>query len=94
MSGEIKVKVREGFSKDPRYKTYPYWYLEILGENDTTIKITPSYEQLKKMLLEIFEHERQVDISRDRKPDAVKWQTFINEVLAISKNRTLNDYIN
>jgi len=94
MSGKIKLKVREGISKDPRYKTYPYWSWEITGEDGVTTNITPSYAQLKKALIEIFVHEKKVDISRNRKPDAVKWKDFINNVLEESKNNKLLEEYN
>lgn len=81
MTGEIKLKIKKGISKDPRYEYYPYWYLEITGESGQKINITPSFAQLRSMLLDIFEHEKAVDMSRSRKPDAPKWIKFLNDTL-------------
>ena len=89
MAGEIRVKVRNGLSRDPRYESYPYWYLEVIGDDNTMTEITPSYQQLKDMLIAVFKHEQYVDKTRNRKPNATKWMNFINEVLLEAKQSAL-----
>lgn len=69
MTGEIKVKIAQGNSKDPRYDYYPYWKLTVIDEDSgKQVDITPTYEQIKKMITQFLLHELYVDISpRKRK---------------------------
>jgi len=72
MSGKIEVKVRPGKSLDIRYKAYPEWYLEILGENGDITTLSPSFSDLRRMLKDILVHEFRVDATRKRKKDMIK----------------------
>lgn len=80
MSGIIKLKVREGYSKDKRYPYYPEWCLEIIGENNNKIEVSPSYFQLLELFKKIMQHERIVDITRKRKKDSIKWLKFFEQL--------------
>jgi len=77
MSGQIKVKVRKGISKDPRYAYYPEWYLEIEGENNTKTTISPKFDEMTNILIEILKHEKKVDLTRKRKPNFEKYKDYL-----------------
>ena len=74
-----------GLSKDPRYRTYPSYFIEIFEENDRG-----SYDwkgawyitedNFLNILLEILEHERNVDRIRQREPQFPKLVAKIREM--------------
>jgi len=92
MSGKIEVKVRQGRSKDPRRGWYPYWYLEIEGEDGNVTTITPTYNQIKNMLVDILVHELRVDYTRKRNPDLVKWREFLKKDLEALAQHKIDDF--
>jgi len=61
------------------YNYYPEWYLEINGEDDNKISISPSWEQLKQLIKDIKLHEMLVDKYKDRKNDADRWMDTITQ---------------
>jgi hypothetical protein len=81
VAGKIEVIKKYGISKDKRYSNYPYWRLKITSDDGTTIIVTPKYEDLKKMLIDIIKHERQVDIERKRKLESTRWIQWLKELL-------------
>jgi len=91
MTGQINLKVRNGFSKDARYKYYPYWYLEIIGDGNKKVNITPSFEQIRNLLIDIFNHEKMVDNSRNRIHDAPKWIKYLENTLEEIKEEIKNE---
>ena len=73
MSGKIEVKIRQGVSKDKRYKYYPEWYLEVTDENGVDkVKLSPTFEELCEVLKKIIQHEKKVNHTRDRRKEALK----------------------
>jgi hypothetical protein len=80
MTGEIKVIIKEGTSKDPRYSKYAYWALEVTGEDGTKTILTPDFDAIDKMIVDILTHETVMDIVRKRKPDNLKWRKFLSNI--------------
>lgn len=83
MSGKIEVKQRLGNSKDPKYDKYVEWYLEITDEfnPNNKVNVSPSWIDLKNLIRDIKLHEMRIDLTRDRKNDADKWEWAMNEAI-------------
>ncbi len=71
---------------------YPFWYLEVTGGeeidkngkptgNITTVKLTPSWFQLKELIRDVKVHEIRVDKTRERKNDADRWDKTMQEAI-------------
>lgn len=71
---------------------YPFWYLEITGGEDvdkqgncigkiSTVSLTPSWTQLKTLIKDIKVHEIRVDLNRERKNDADRWQEIMKQAI-------------
>jgi tRNA-dihydrouridine synthase len=86
MSGRITVKVRKGISKDPRYSYYPEWFLEIEGEDGTKTTVSPTFEEVANILIEILKHEKKVDLTRKRKPNFEKYKNYLLQKINEAKN--------
>lgn len=69
MSGNIKLRVREGKSLDKKHLRYPEWYWEVTGEDGVTTTISPRYDDLHELLKAAIIHELINDRLRTRKPD-------------------------
>ena len=59
------------------YNYYPEWYLEITGEDETKITISPTWNQIKQFIKDVKIHEMRIDKYRDRKDDADNWMKEI-----------------
>ena len=59
------------------YNYYPEWYLEITGEDNNQITISPSWEQLKNFIKDVKIHEMFIDKFRERNKDADRWMETI-----------------
>jgi len=92
MSGIIKLKVRKGNSKDKRYKYYPEAYLEIIGEDNKKINISPSYNDLINVLIDFRKHELKVDRTRKRKNYTSKLINSLEQGLIQLKEVKLNEF--
>jgi len=86
MSGQIKVKVRKGVSKDLKYPYYPEWYLEIEGEDSVKTTISPTFDELADILVEILKHEKKVDLTRKRKPNFEKYRDYLLSKIKEAEN--------
>lgn len=92
MTGKIELIVKIGYSKKPSYDSYPYWALRVTGESGKNhVILTPEKRQIECLLRDIIVHEMRVDLTRDRKPDAIKWKTRFQNVLEESQ-RKVKDY--
>lgn len=85
----IEVVIQQGVSKDTRYDFYPYWRLRVgakLAEERggyIYITVTPTRQELYKLLESIFVHEHVVDrLRRKKKPDLKVYQ---KEMLELEK---------
>lgn len=71
MSGKIEFKIKQGktnFQKgvaeyphpvfDKKLGFYPNWYLEIIGEDNQITTITPTIEEIAKIISEIMVYEK------------------------------------
>lgn len=93
MSGKIKLKARKGKSLDNRYKYYPEAYLELTDENmKDKIKLSPSYNDLKNMIIEFRKHELKVDHTRKRKNYTSKLISMMEKLLEELKQIKLTEY--
>jgi len=61
------------------YNYYPEWFLEITGEDNNKITISPSWTQLKQFIKDVKIHEMRVDRYKDRKKDADRWMDTITQ---------------
>jgi len=86
MSGRIIVKVRKGVSKDPKYSYYPEWFLEIEGEDGTKTTVSPTFEEVANILIEILKHEKKVDLTRKRKPNFEKYKNYLLQKINEAEN--------
>lgn len=92
MSGEIEVESREGKAKRDDLEYYPYWYLEVKEEGTgKKITITPSWSDLKDIIVQALVHEFQVDKVLDR-TEYQKWKKFVEADLKKIAQRKLEDY--
>lgn len=61
------------------YNYYPEWYLEITGEDQNKITISPSWTQIKQFIKDVKLHEIRVDRYKDRKKNADRWMDTITD---------------
>jgi len=92
MSGRIELKVREGTSKDVRYRYYPEAYWEVTGENGLKVNISPSYKILRNALVDFRKHELKVDKTRRRTTYVSKLIKMLEDLLREVRQTELNEY--
>jgi len=59
------------------YNYYPEWFLEITGEDNNKITISPTWNQIKQFIKDVKIHEMFIDKFRERNKDADRWMETI-----------------
>lgn len=72
MSGTIKIAIRPGVCRHPKYRDskYPTWYLKGIDESGISYTLAPSEDTICEIVKDIILHERKVDMIMDRNPYA------------------------
>lgn len=97
MSGKIQLKLQWSKAKHPKFKSYPYWSIEVQsGESFKKqgygiSRATLSREAWKKILISYVEYERFLDVVMNRRPDFDKWCKDLIESLRVISLKSFDE---
>lgn len=79
MSGKLIFRTRRGRSRDPRYREYLEWYMEVIDENGhVKARCSPTYDEFAAFIRKVLVHEYRNDATRMRKQElGIKYRKLL-----------------
>lgn len=88
---KASIIIVKGRSKDPKYKWYPYWSVQLKGQEGSISTWTPTKDLMMNIVSEFFLHEERTDLTRDRRDELKVHEEKIKEILT-SVQQKIKDF--